>query len=86
MTTLLIKSALQIADQAVLCDIECEGRQIGAPSERRWDVSAMFDANEHSAQVIDMAEEGIAYAVSRGLVEIESRRRFTVRILRDLPR
>ena len=83
MTTLLIKSALQIADQAVLCDIECEGRQIGAPSERRWDVSSMFDANEHSAQVIDMAEEGIAYAVSRGLVEIESRRRFTVRILRD---
>ena len=86
MTTLLINSALQIADQAVLCDIECEGQQIGASSERRWDVSAMFDANEHSPEVIDMAEEGIAYAVSRGLVEIESRRRFTVRILRDLPR
>lgn len=81
---ILIRSALQIADQAVLCDVETEGRQIGTPSERRWDVSAMFDENEHSPEFIDMAEQGIAYGVMRGLLGMDTKRRWTVRILRDL--
>lgn len=85
LTTALIRSALQIADQAVVCDIESEGRQIGAPSERRWDVSAMFDENEHSPEFLDMAEQGIAYGVMRGLLEMDTTRRWTVRILRKLP-
>ena len=84
MTILLIRSALQIADQAVLCDIESEGLLIGPPSERRWDVSAMFDENEHSPEFLDMAEQGIAYGVMRGLLEMDTTRRWTVRIVRDL--
>ena len=84
LTTLLIRSALQIADQAVLCDIESEGRLIGAPTERRWDVSAMFNVNEHTPEFLDMAEQGIAYGLMRGLLEMDNTRPWTVRILRDL--
>lgn len=84
-TTALIRTALQIADQAVVCDIETEGRQIGAPSERRWDVSAMFCEHEHSPEFLDMAQQAIGYGLVRGLLELDATRRWTVRILRDLP-
>lgn len=83
-TAMLIGSALKIADTAVICDVEAEGVRIGAPGERRWDISAMFNENEHSPEFVSMAEQGIAYGVMRGLLEIDTTRRFTVRILRQL--
>lgn len=82
--TLLIRSALQIADQAVICDVECEGRSVGPSGDRRWDVSAMFNADEHSPEFMDMAEQGIAYGVARGILVIEPGVQHTVRIVKDL--
>jgi hypothetical protein len=79
---LLVRSALQIADTAIICDIECEGRPSGPKHERRWDVSAMFDPNEHSPEIIDQAEQGIAYGLARGILALEVGIQHTVRILK----
>ena len=83
-TMALIRTALQIADQAVICDVECHGQRVGQPAERRWDVSAMFCEHEHSPEAIDMAEQAVGYGLMRGLFELDTTRRWTVRILRAL--
>jgi hypothetical protein len=83
-SALLIRSALQIADTAVVCDIETEGTRIGSPTDRRWDVSAMFDPREHCQEFLDMAEQGIAYGLARGLLELEAEGH-VVRILKGRP-
>jgi hypothetical protein len=80
----LVRQALELADEYVIADIESGGVRVGPPQDRRWDVSAMFSPHEHAGVVIDMAEKAIAYAVARGLVQIEPERH-TVRILRALP-
>lgn len=80
----LVRQGLELADDYVIADIESGGVRVGSPADRRWDVSAMFSPHEHCNQVIDMAERAIAYAVARGIVQIEPERH-TVRILRALP-
>ena len=84
-TTALMRTALALADAYVICDVESEGRRVDPPSDRRWDVSAMFDPNEHSPEVIDMAEQAMGYGVMRGVLELDTTRPWTVRILRTLP-
>lgn len=85
LTTALVRTALALADAAVICDIECEGTPVGPPSARRWNVAAMFNPAEHSPEFCDMAEQGIAYGVARGLLCIEPGVPHTVRILKGLP-
>jgi len=76
-------SALRLADRAVVGDVECEGTRVddGAP-QPVYDISAMFDPNEHSPEFIDMASEGIAYGIGRGLFELLPGAPMCVRLLR----
>lgn len=60
-----------IADRAVITDIEIHGLRIGAPSERRYDVRPMLDEREVGPECVDMASEGLAYAIARGLVVVD---------------
>jgi hypothetical protein len=78
---LLIRSALQIADTAVICDIECHGLRVGEPRQRLWDVAAMFNVHEQCPETMDIAEQAIAYGVARGLLRLEPNRAHVVRIL-----
>jgi len=80
----LVRQGLELADAYVIADIETVGVRVGPPADRRWDVSAWFSEHEHCNQVIDMAERAVAYAVARGIVQIEPERH-TLRILRALP-
>lgn len=62
--------ALDIADRAVVADIELFGviaqrLQDGRPV---YDTRPMLDPREHSDQVLEMARQALAYARDRGLV------------------
>ncbi len=80
----LVRQALELADEYVISDIESHGVRVGAPADRRWDVTSMFSEHEHCGQVIDMAERAIAYGLARGFLELETGRGHTLRILRAL--
>jgi hypothetical protein len=88
----LVATAVHLADRAVVSDVECEGQRDWMDADPRgplYDISSMFNENEHSPQFIDMAQQGIAYGVVRGLLELlpadESRPRLVrVRVLRSV--
>jgi hypothetical protein len=72
LTLTLLQMQRCIAECAVILDIESEGTR---HSPRRgvgsvWDISALFDAREHSAELIDMANQAIAYGIAVGLIEL----------------
>jgi hypothetical protein len=70
-TAALVASALQLADRAVVCDVEDEGIRHPSPdSARVYDITTMFDPREHSSECLDMASQAIAYGVSRGLFKL----------------
>lgn len=71
-TAALVASALQLADRAVVCDVETEGICLAmrVDGEKLYDLTPMFDPREHSPEFLDMASQGIAYGVSRGLFEL----------------
>jgi hypothetical protein len=81
-TTGVMASAIQIADESVICEVESHGTPLGDATERIWDISYLFDPEEQAPEMIDMAERNIGYAVCRGLLEIDHARRWTVRILK----
>jgi len=83
MTAALVASALQLADRAVVCDVETEGIRCPAPAGAPvYDITPMFDSREHSPEFLDMASQGIAYGVGRGLFELLPELPVRVRLLR----
>lgn len=61
--------AHQIADRAVICDIECHAVRTRDYAERVcWYIAPMLDAREHAPEVIDMMLQAIDYALQRGLI------------------
>lgn len=65
------RTAYQLADAAVVADIEAEGSRVGDAHDRRYDIRPMLDPREHSPEVVDMARLGLAYAIWRNLVEVD---------------
>jgi hypothetical protein len=80
----LVRHATQIADRAVVADIETEAVHMaslpGRPSW--WDVRPMLDEREHSPLCIDMATQALQYALMRGLVVRHEEQAHLVRIVR----
>lgn len=87
--TALIVSATRLADRAVVCEVETEGVLVeGSARDGQcpvYDIGAMFNTNEHSPFVIDMANEAIAYGIARGLFELLPDPPIRVRLLRRPP-
>jgi hypothetical protein len=80
----LVRHSMQIADQAVVCDIETGAVPVRDADDRRWyDVRPMLDEREHCTQMIDMATQGLAYALMRGLVQRHPTAAHLVRITRN---
>ena len=77
----LVRHATQIADRAVVADIESEAVRTDR-SGRWYDVRPMLDEREHSPQCIDMATQALQYAVMRGLVQRDTEHAHLVRITR----
>ena len=87
LTTGLLASAVRLADRAVICDVETEGRRdwhhpTDCKAQPVYDISSMFNENEHSPQFIDMAQQGIGYGIARGLLELLPDPPIRVRVLR----
>lgn len=61
-----VRLACAIADRACVDDIR--SMAIAAPGGY-WDTRPMLDPREHSAAWIDMAEQALAYAELRGLIQ-----------------
>jgi hypothetical protein len=83
----LVRRSLQIADRAVVCDIECEALPTTHFSDtgRPWyDVRPMLNEHEHSLPIIDMAREGLDYALMRGLLQRHAEHAHLVRITRRI--
>lgn len=83
----LVHSAVQLADRAVVCDVETEGQRdwlhpTDCQARPVYDISSMFNDNEHTPQFIDMASQGIAYGIARGLLELLPDPPIRVRVLR----
>jgi hypothetical protein len=65
----LAELAHQIADRAVVCDIESEGHLQTDEHGRRWyDTRPMLDPREQPSDFIEMAKQALSYALDRGLV------------------
>ena len=86
-TAAMVATALQLADRAVVCDVETEGICLARrlDGEKLYDVTTMFDPREHSPEFLDMASQAIAYGVSRGLFELLPGPPMLVRLLRRPP-
>lgn len=80
----MVHQAFEMAAEKVICEVESEGTRIGPGPDRRWDISAMFNPNEHAPENIDRAERDIGWALGSGLLELESGRPVVVRILKRL--
>jgi len=65
-----VQLALAVADRAVVADIEAFAAPAGRDhrGQRLYDVRPMTDPREHSADVVDMAREALAYARLRRLI------------------
>ena len=85
-TIALVASALLLADRAVVCDVETEGIRLVVPAGALvYDITAMFDSREHSPEFLDMASQGIAYGIARGLFERLPGPPMRVRLMRRPP-
>lgn len=77
----LVRHATQIADRAVVADIESEGVHI-CGCTGWYDIRPMVDEREHSPQCIDMNKLAIDYALMRGLAVRHTQHAHLLRITR----
>lgn len=63
------RRAVAIADAAVIADIQSEGHKVDRQGATWWDTRPMLNPHEHAPQVIDIAEQALAYGRMRGLIE-----------------
>lgn len=78
----LLRRAMQIANRAVIADIESEAVRVhDMPGGRWYDVRPMLDAREHPPESIDMANEALRYAQDCGLVRTHPEHEHLVRVL-----
>jgi hypothetical protein len=78
--TQLIKLAFEIANRAVIEDLESYAVKVQTDGRIWWDTRPMTNPHEHCAESIDMANEAIRYAVGAGLVGLHPQRPYLVTI------
>lgn len=80
----MVRLGTQIADRAVVCDIEqLSDYDVHSTARPRWyDVRPMFNEHENSPQCIDMNKAAIDYALMRGLAVRHPEHAHLVRITR----
>lgn len=77
------RSAVAIADDAVISTIEVEGVAATDALAVRWrDVRPLIDEREQPGEWIDRNAEYLGYALARGLIECHPKQAHLVRILR----
>ena len=79
-----LQSAIRIANQAVVADVESNCPALRSPCGRvTWyDVRPMLDEREHSPPVVDMAREAIAYGCDTGVLVRHEEHPHWVRVAR----
>lgn len=77
--------AHQLADRAVVADIECEGHLQTDEHGRRWyDTRPMLDEREMPPDYVEMNRQALDYAHQRGLTMPHPQHGYLVRITRDV--
>lgn len=73
--------AHQLADRAVICDIESEGHAQTDEHGRRWyDTRPMLDEREFPPDFVEMNRQALLYAHERGLVTTHPQQAHLVRL------
>lgn len=67
----VVRTGLQLADRAVITDIEVHGIRVRTAPGRVYDVRPMLDQRECSPECVEMARQALAWAQARGLVEFD---------------
>jgi hypothetical protein len=80
---LLMLHILQIADRAVVSDIELSATCVPGESPRWYDTRPMLDDREHSSPIVDMNTQALDYALLRGLIVRHASQSHLVRITRQ---
>lgn len=76
-----LEHGLEIANRAVVCDIESECVRVDMGDSLRWyDTRPMVDPREHSPDCIDMATQALHYGEQAGLIERHPAHRHLVRV------
>lgn len=78
--TRLVHLAFEIANRAVIEDIEAYAVKVQADTRIYWDTRPMTDAREHNPEVVDMATQALQYAIGAGLVGLHPQRPYLVTI------
>ena len=76
--TRIVHIAFEVANRAVVSDIESEGHRVELDGRTWWDTRPMTDPHEHAPEVIDMATQAIQYAVGTGLAAVHPQRPYLV--------
>jgi hypothetical protein len=79
----LVRHGLQIADRAVVSDIELCATWVAHLPGGWYDTQPMLNEHEHSSPVIDMNAQALDYALMRGLIERHTGQAHLVRITRQ---
>jgi hypothetical protein len=74
--------AFDLADRAVVCDIESECPPHFQDGQLWRDMRPMLSLDEHSGEFIDMAQQAVVYALLRGLVIAHLQHPHLVRVVR----
>jgi hypothetical protein len=72
--------AIELADAAVIADIDSDCCRVWGGDHYWWDTRIMLDEREAPAEFTDMAEQALQYAEARGLITRHAVHPFLVRI------
>lgn len=76
----LVHQAFEIANRAVIEDIESYGVKVQVDTRIYWDTRPMTDLREHPPEAVDMATQALQYAIGAGLVGLHPQRPYLVTI------
>jgi hypothetical protein len=83
-TTALLATAVRIAKACVVADVESSADlHIMSDGSTWWDLSPMLSPQEHSAEVLDMASETIAFGLAAGCLRQHPCMPHLVRVVAD---
>lgn len=78
---LQIADAMEIANRAVLEDIESYAVKVTLEGQTWYDTRPMLDPREHAPEALDMAAQALRYAEKAGLMSRHRAERHLVRLV-----
>jgi hypothetical protein len=79
--TQMVHLAFEIANRAVVEDIENYAVKEVTDGRIYWDTRPMTDPREHAPQSIDMATQAIRYALTAGLAAVHPQRPYLITLV-----